>query len=346
MELGARIRGTDALFSGAEFEILPCNLCARDDFSVLADRDARGLAVRTVLCRVCGLIAINPRPTKAWYERYYAVSGGLRREYKYAGRDPGKVTGDAFEAARRHGRALAERFSTVIRPGLTIDVGSAEGGLLAGFREVIAIEPVGIEPTVERAAFAGARGIKTYPALVENISRVAPELRAAATIICTKSLNHFLDPAYFFRWAHGTLAPDGRILLEVKNFRHQARMSGRIESAIQIDHPFMFVPETISAFVRAAGFELLTLDVDEGNPRDELQNQRASGLPTKHLRIVARKTERPPFAGPPPENRGLAHSLARDLSPTRLRLHYLLHYATIWKNIFRRLRGEMKSKIK
>ncbi len=224
-----------------------------------------------------------------------------------------------------------------LAPGLTIDVGSSEGGLLAGIREVISIDPLGIEPTVARAEFARTKGIPTYAAMIENIGAVAPDLPPAANIFCTKSLNHLLDPAFFFRWAYDTLDGDGRLILEVKNFRQQARMSGRIRYAIQIDHPFMFVPETLAAFVEAAGFEVQYFDVDETKSRSERRQQKKTGLPVGHIRLVARKTDRLPFSEPIAPRPEIVRRLRRELSAPALWASYLLRYATPMKNFMARI---------
>ena len=337
MEIRGRQGEVGAFLNGAAFESLACNLCGRDEFFLLAERDALGLPVRTVMCAACGLMAINPRLTKPWYERYYAYVDGLRRAYKHGIENPKEKLGRGFEEARRHGRALAAGLGSFLKPGLTIDVGSAEGGLLAGMREVLPIEPVGIEPTIARAEFATSRGITTYAALIENIADVAPKLPAAANIVCTKSLNHFLDPGYFFRWAYATLAPDGRLLLEVKNFRQQARMSGRIHFGIQIDHPFMFVPETLASFVRAAGFEILAFEVDEEKRRKARLAQKRAGLPVGHIRLIARKTERPSFAAPLPAQPRLVRRLRWEFSALGLFTHYLFRYAMPVRNTLRRM---------
>lgn len=336
MKVEDRNSGREELLRGAAYEALRCNLCNGDDFEVLAERDCIGLAARTCFCLNCGLLCINPRPTKKWYGKYYASAGGLRRAYKRGGGDIGEQPGVGFESARRHGRALAERLRAFIKPGLTIDVGSAEGGLLSGMREVLPIEPVGIEPTVSRAEFARARGIPTYAALVEDITTVAPGLPPAANIVCTKSLNHFLDPAFFFRWAHASLEADGRLVLEVKNFYQQCRMSGRLRSAVQIDHPFMFVPETLSEFVRAAGFAMLFFEVDEEKSRRERLRQKQLGLPVGHIRLVARKTDRRPFAGTVQLRPALVRRLRRELSAPNLRVYYLVRYATPVRNMLQK----------
>lgn len=322
----------------APFEEVPCRLCGGEIFRTLAERDCVGLPVRTVMCSVCGLAFISPRPTADWYRQFYSSLGGRHHEYKQSG-----YTGDAqqigagFEQARKHGAALARRFAAYLRPGLTIDVGSSEGGVLAGIRDVLAVEPIGIEPVPAEAAYATRRGIPTHALLIEEISSRGIALPTAANIICVKSLNHLLDPAHFFRWAWAALAPDGRLLLEVKNFRHQVRRTGRITSGIQLDHPYLYLPETLLRFVERAGFRILHLDVDEGKPTSILRAQSSIGLPTGHIRLAAAKIDQLPFAVPFAPHPAEARAIARDLSPLRLYLYYLARYATIRSNIGRRI---------
>lgn len=319
-------------------EEIPCRLCGGHSYWVLARRDAVGLALKTVMCRACGLVFINPRPTQAWYQSYYDSLGGKQHAYHHGeGGKRLRPIGSGFDAARRHGQGLAERLGEYMRPGVTIDVGSSEGGALAGLRNRLPIEPIGIEPVAEEARWATEHGIPTHRALIEGIGRSGIVIPAAANIICVKSLNHFLDPAYFFRWAWGALLPDGRLILEVKNFRHQVRRAGRIWAGIQLDHPYMYTPETLGAFVTRAGFEVLAMDVDEDKPPAMLRGQQKTGLPTGHIRIAAVKSEVPPFSAPfRPEPRKIS-GLRRSFKPLNLYFHYLAHYAGLRKNILARL---------
>ena len=337
MELGTRTIDSVSFLRGAAFETILCNLCGGTDFRVLAEEDGIGLPVRTVMCRACGLIAINPRLTKQWYGEYYRYVNAAREHYKHGHENEKQKLGSGFAAAMKHGRAFAERLRPYILGGVTIDVGSAEGGLLAGMRDLVGIEPIGIEPTESRVLFANQKGIRSYACLIEDVERVVPHLPRAANIVCTKSLNHLLDPAFFFSWAHRMLVPDGRLFLEVKNFRQQCRMSGRVRFGIQIDHPFMFTPETLAAFVRRAGFTIMHLEVDETKNRSERDLQRRSGLPVGHIRLAAMRTEREPFAEELRPEPGLVERLSREFSPNALFFHYLLHYANIRENLARRI---------
>lgn len=322
----------------APLETVPCRLCGGEKFAVVAEADCVGLPVRTVLCNNCGLIFLDPRPTAAWYRQFYSSLGGRHHEYAASGyTGDAKPIGIGFERARLHGQALAGRLGMHLRPGVTIDVGSSEGGVLAGIGERIAITPIGIEPVPAEAEYASRRGIPTHAVLIEDVEAAGIRLPVASNIVCVKSLNHFLDPSRFFRWAWSALAADGRLMLEVKNFLHQVRRSGRVRSGIQLDHPYMYVPETLTAFVERAGFDILAVDVDEGKAPRELRTQERTGLPAGHVRLAARKTERKPFAAAFASDPRRVALLRHSLSPLNLYFHYLVHYANVRRNIASRL---------
>lgn len=58
-----------------EVEHVPCNLCGRDDALAVAERDKYRLPLTTVICRGCGLLYLNPRPTAATYRKFYEQGG-------------------------------------------------------------------------------------------------------------------------------------------------------------------------------------------------------------------------------------------------------------------------------
>lgn len=56
-------------------EDVPCNLCGADEAEPVAQRDKFGLPVTTVMCHVCGLMYLSPRPTAGSYRRFYDEGG-------------------------------------------------------------------------------------------------------------------------------------------------------------------------------------------------------------------------------------------------------------------------------
>jgi SAM-dependent methyltransferase len=272
---------------------IPCNACGGRDFFSLAQHSKNNLHARTNLCKTCGLIFISPRMTARGYDNYY--------KYHYR-EDRAKIKetqtvdpNESFERSRTFGRAVAGFAMPFIdQEGTMLDVGSDNGGLLQGFKDVFPkMELVGIEPSVAFSEYANKRGIKTYTCLFEDFDDSFVHL--FRNIVCAQTLNHLLDPRGFFEWAHAHLADGGHLILVVKNFRHQCKRAGQIEAGVQIDHPFMFTPETLRAMVYSAGFSIDYLDVDEYKKHSALSLQKKQGLSKGHIRIVARKdTHRAP----------------------------------------------------
>ncbi len=270
------------------YERISCNLCNGTKTIVVSSKDRNDLPQKTVMCRQCGLLFLNPRMTKEWYNKFYET--GFNRaliplHWKATHSPPSPEI--VFKQGEKFGTALAERIRPYVRAGFTIEVGSATGGILSSFKKVLTLPKVlGIEPAREEAEYARHRGIPTEICLFENFPqrKETPE-----NILCVQSLNHILDPKAFFSWAHATLAPAGRLILVVQNFEILARKIGKFQYATQIDHTFMFTPRTFTNFITSAGFDRIFFE----NWEDEELVRK--GLSTHHMCIVAEKTSRIPF---------------------------------------------------
>ncbi|MFY9461876.1 MAG: methyltransferase domain-containing protein [Candidatus Sungiibacteriota bacterium] len=308
-------------YSQAEYEEIPCDLCGSSNQEVLGfSKEDRA---RAVICRRCGLIFISPRMTKEWYDRFY------QEEYRSLGGDEESL--DArFERQKRHGAALAEELKPYfLVHGLLVDVGSSTGGTLAGIKEVLdGVKVFGIEPSEKEVLYANKRGIPSRAALIEDVEKKGIDVPLADQILCTQSLNHFLSPKFFLTWAWKHLKPSGRLILEIKNFRQQARRSSRVENSIQIDHVFMFTPETVREYVKAAGFRILAFLDDENMSISAIRQKKLKGLPGFQIRVVAEKTDQPPFSNISRMIDPTAYKkIKSSLAPWRLRFHYFARYS-------------------
>ena len=321
-------------YASANVENIPCNLCGSFSFVVIAGKISNGQRVETCLCKKCGLVYINPRMTRKEYDRYYKTyyheerlrtKGRTETRFK----DP---AGDGFNHAFRFGKALAEDFRKWIEKGRVVDVGSAYGGLLAGIKDTIPdISVMGIEPSAEDAAYANTRGIPTHNVLFEDFSGV--EACSLSAVFCVQTFNHLLDPRGFLVWAHNHLYVGGAIILAVKNFRQQCRRAGSIASSVQIDHPYMFTPETLSAMVRSLGFEIVYMDVDEYKNNTALQKQNMRGISMHHIRLVAKKV-RPSVVSRLPVHKGKGvFRLRVQLFLPYIKLYHVVVYG-VWRKRF------------
>lgn len=298
---------------------IPCDLCGSGETEEVGR--ARASRARAVICRRCGLVFISPRMDRAWYDHFY------QEEYR---EKEGQLTSleKVFEKGKRHGKALAEELRPyLLKSGLLVEVGSSAGGVLAGIRESLGVDVLGIEPSVREAGYAEARGVPTKVTLIEDIERKGIQIPPADQILSTQSLNHFLSPKFFFAWAWRQLKPGGRLIIEVKNFRQQARRSGHVARSIQPDHLYMFTPETLAEYFAASGFRALTQTDDETLSLREIHRRRDIGLPGYQIRAVAEKTDRAPFANVASAINSSAYPrVSASLRPWRIAAHHFFRY--------------------
>lgn len=276
-----------------------CNFCKGEDFRELAVKDHQGLDVRTNVCKRCGLIFINPRPTQQWYKKFYK-EGEYRNNFLSQNTDAREANLKLelmFLKGSNRGFVFADEIGSFLKKGLVIDVGSGIGDVLNGFRNRLGWPVLGIEPSMHEGCYAKTKDIETFICPIEEIGYLDKKIPSAANILCVQSLNHFLDPNYFFIWAYNKLEQNGRLVLEVKDFGFQAKKAGKLESAIQIDHPFMFIAGVLMDFVKSAGFDIIFCDEDSDKSFRTLHNRKKNipGVPGTHIRLVAIKSSRKPF---------------------------------------------------
>ncbi len=240
----------------AQYEKIPCNLCGDNDFKVLSKKDRYGFSVRTVICKNCGLIFINPRMTKDYYDKFYKNE---YREILFQYKGKTKTKDKMFSSSTKWGERVAKKLEKFINPGILLEVGSSVGGVLNGFKNVIpSISVLGVEPSQEETDYANSRGIKTSCSLIENFKEEIPPVYNISII---RSLNHLLDPDYFFQWTYNSLKDGGKLIIVVYDFVKFCEKKGKVFT--QIDHPFMFVAETLKMLVENNGFKIDYLDREE-----------------------------------------------------------------------------------
>ncbi len=278
-------------YQDKKLENILCNLCNSNDTKIICKRSVNNLPVNTVMCKKCSLIYISPRMTSKDYDDYYKSFYRIDRA-EIKNKEYINDLDKNFENARKFGKAIVKYMGQYIRAGLTVDVGSSTGGILYGMKELRKdLELLGIEPSLDESGYAQSKGVKTIRGLFEDIDM---DLNGkVSNILCVQSLNHLLDPKKFLTWSHNSLIDGGHVFLAVKNWRHQVRRMGKLSSGVQIDHVYMFTPETLSLMCKSAGFEVVYIDVDEGKSQKEIKEQKANGLNTHHIRIVAKKSQIP-----------------------------------------------------
>lgn len=115
-------------YKDAKYEYVKCDFCQEDNFEVLRKKDRNNLNVRTCICKNCGLIYINPRMTKEYYDLYYNYE---YRDQMLKFRGEKKPSNDfekRFEISTRHGEALAKMLKNIIKVEQLLKLGQVEEG--------------------------------------------------------------------------------------------------------------------------------------------------------------------------------------------------------------------------
>ena len=358
-EISSKLRSTLL----EEVEHVSCNLCGSDESSTVATRDKYKLPLKTVICRQCGLLYLNPRPTAAIYRKFYEQGGQSDSIYHrridfdaaedllkyYYGPDfvmtdearaamakfkeeqaisspPAAATDrkpaeeetseasdvdapldDDDDVAPEQAQALAKDLNLnrdkldyygkhlydelkdfVPVGGAVFEPGASWGKMLQPWKELHGSKVSGVEPKKEAVRVAKEnfgidliQGFADDPRIPENTYDL---------VINTRTVNHMLDPLGDFRNAWRWLKPGGILFVDIQDATKEARFEGFELNVVEIDHPYMFSLNTLSAMVQKAGFiiekkEVTNLqrlrDWDDRPPQD------------KQIRIVARKSMEP-----------------------------------------------------
>jgi 2-polyprenyl-3-methyl-5-hydroxy-6-metoxy-1,4-benzoquinol methylase len=236
----------------AATEFVPCNLCGATDYDVVGRKDREGRPLQTVLCRRCGLVFTNPRPTAAELDRYYQAE--YRADY----------SGAATPARRKVLRGMlgARDRLQMLRPLLrarttALDVGCGAGELVFLLRRE-QIDASGLEPGAEYAGFArGTLGVPVETATVDT-ARVRPESQHLVTMF--HCLEHVGDPKAVLARVREWLGPDGHLVVEVPNVDSTLQApSHRFHYA----HLFHFSGATLAALGEAAGLRSIRTEYSE-----------------------------------------------------------------------------------
>jgi len=241
-------------------------LCGARNDVVVGTRDRDGHPLQTVLCRDCGLVWTNPRPTAADMNAYYETT--YRADYKGQTSAPPlrKIVRGLLGAAdrRRMLRLLlrkAPRDGTSNNPPTMIDVGCGAGELIYLMRRD-GVEASGIEPGIEFAGFA--QTVLRVP--VQTAAVEAATVPAASQDLVTMfhALEHVPDPRALLTTVRSWLKRGGQLVVEVPNIAARVQAPSH---QYHYAHLYHFTGSTLGALGEAAGLRLVDTSYtgDRGN---------------------------------------------------------------------------------
>lgn len=223
---------------------IPCNLCGSVEIDEIGDRDRDGRSLRTTICRRCGLVWSNPRPSEEEVRRYY--SREYRLDYK------GQATPSLRHIARS-GRGALNRYrslSPFLKPGDRVLDAGAGGGEVVYVLRKLGFYAVGLEPDEQYARHAReALGVPVSTGFVQDVSFPAGSFDV---ITMYHALEHVEDPVGILGTLRSWMAEGGLLLVEVPNV--EARCISPVHR-FHFAHFYNFNRVTLEATGRKAGFE-------------------------------------------------------------------------------------------
>jgi SAM-dependent methyltransferase len=229
-------------------------LCGSRDVDELGSRDREGRPLRTTICRRCGLVWSNPRPSEADVRRYY--SSEYRLDYK------GHVTPPLRHSARS-GRGALNRYrdlSPFLKRGDRILDAGAGGGEVVYVLRQKGFDASGLEPDEHYARHA--REELNVPVDTGFVQDAAFPEGSFNVITMYHALEHVEDPSRILKTLRTWLVDGGLLVVEVPNIEATCMAPAH---RFHFAHFYNFNRATLEGLGRKAGFDpLQTMTSEDG----------------------------------------------------------------------------------
>jgi hypothetical protein len=199
------------------------------------------------ICRSCGLVLQNPRPTAEELERLYS-------RHEYHGHNDA-VMAETLAYALKRPLPLLEYVAPHLpadgRTPVVMDVGCGLGGGVLACH-LRGWDAHGVEPDPRLAEIGKSLGLDVRDEFFTSDS--FDGLTADLVYTC-HAFEHFVDPLAIARAARSKVGDDGLLFVCVPTFR-EARTWAR--EWMNVAHTFLFTHRTLGNLLARAGFETVT----------------------------------------------------------------------------------------
>jgi 2-polyprenyl-3-methyl-5-hydroxy-6-metoxy-1,4-benzoquinol methylase len=234
----------------AAMETVVCNNCGCPDRSLLhtfrLEPDNQDCFV--VRCSRCGLVYLNPRPSRDRIGIYYPPNYQANMLNLLAKGKTNVIAKWGFGMVRR-------RRTPSKKTGRLLDVGCSNGAYLAAMREK-GWDVEGVELDDDAVEYARkSRNLKVTQGYVEEaLGQLAGNSFDVVTM--WHVLEHVFDPAEALKQIHRVLKPGGVVMLEVPNYASPlVSLFKRYWFPMDIPrHLYQFTPASMKTMLTRAGF--------------------------------------------------------------------------------------------
>lgn len=246
-----------------------CNLCSSSEYTVVGTKGRHNIPVRNVVCHNCGLVYVNPMPSKDELKSFYEIE--YRKIYSGSNYPNNEFLNIAqYDAKERYD--FAEKY--ISEGSQVLEIGCGTGHFLNMIRSNKRAKVWGVEP----GPF-GEYGRKIFHLEISDkfIDDLQYPEKCFDIIVLWHVIEHMKNPFKVLETLRKYLKPEGLLLLELPNLRRycsEVRGNGIDTNFFQNAHLFSFTVNTISLMLRKNGFKIIELDTKSSK--------------WKHMFVVAR----------------------------------------------------------
>ncbi len=246
-----------------------CLVCHSNDIELISDvKVSNGVTyLATSLCRQCGHVFRNIRPTEAWFMKAFDIR---HAEQQAAGINPINpvIEEDRFKRYHAIGSFFTKEYPNVKR---ALDVGCGPGSGLKAWEEV-GLTAKGIDADESRASYALKLGLDVFVGRWQDFH--TEELFDVVT--CVHSLEHFYDPEVFLKEIARLAKPDGLLYVEVPDTLDHVK---DWNDSLYLAHNSNFNAYSLALLAWSNGWE----------PVARVNPYKGTGLHEGHLAMIFRK---------------------------------------------------------
>jgi len=220
--------------------------CGSSEDEIIAEKDAFGFKVRTVICLPCGLMRSSPRLTEASAARFYRDFYRHIYEENY---DPQAVWLNGL----RKGAVLYNLTKRWVRKGTALEIGCAAGGVLEVFRRN-GFKCCGCDFEENVLNVGRSAGLHLINGEASDLAALGIK---ADILIVRQTLEHILDIDRFLSTLKGLLNKGGYIYIGVPGVLDIYKNNSSLLHWLQNAHVWHFTLETLSYVMSRYGFELV-----------------------------------------------------------------------------------------
>jgi 2-polyprenyl-3-methyl-5-hydroxy-6-metoxy-1,4-benzoquinol methylase len=247
-----RIKNTGFDYSkSSKINIDICNLCGSNSFELYSHRDRYGLPVRSMKCKVCGLIFITPRMTddfydnfyKNWYRKLIAAFLGKNEDDLARTRSLDKSSDEIM-------KFLAKNMPDMQIHSM-LDIGGSTGIFAEKICSTLGCEGVVVDPNRGELLEASNRGLITSCCQFMDYKTD----RRFDLISMLKTIEHLSDIKKVFLKLKNLLTPEGVFLISIVNHDWLIKMFKDRNICTKIDHVYQLTDNTINQYFNSLFWE-------------------------------------------------------------------------------------------